>query len=75
MTRYVKYLRVSTREQGRSGLGLEGQERDITHYLEKHHKDSPYEVVGTFVEVHSGSDDSRPELLKSIQLVKEVKGV
>ena len=34
MTRYVKYLRVSTREQGRSGLGLEGQERDITHYLE-----------------------------------------
>ena len=27
------------------------------------------------MEVHSGSDDSRPELLKSIQLVKEVKGV
>ena len=75
MKRYVKYLRVSTREQGRSGLGLEGQERDINHYLETHHQDSPYEVVGRFVEVHSGSDDSRPELQKSIDLVKEMKGV
>ena len=75
MKRYVKYLRVSTREQGRSGLGLEGQERDINHYLQTHHQDTPYEVVGRFVEVHSGSDDSRTELLKSIQLVKEMKGI
>ena len=75
MKRYVKYLRVSTREQGRSGLGLEGQERDINHYLQTHHQDTPYEVVGRFVEVHSGSDDSRPQLLKSIELVKEMKGI
>ena len=75
MKRYVKYLRVSTREQGRSGLGLEGQERDINHYLQTHHQDTPYEVVGRFVEVHSGSDDSRTELLKSIELVKEIKGI
>ena len=46
MKRYVKYLRVSTREQGRSGLGLEGQERDINHYLQTNHQDTPYEVVG-----------------------------
>ena len=75
MKRYVKYLRVSTREQGRSGLGLEGQDRDINHYLDTHHQDSPYEVVGRFVEVHSGSDDSRPELQKSIDLVKEMNGI
>ena len=75
MKRYVKYLRVSTREQGRSGLGLEGQERDINHYLQTNHQDTPYEVVGRFVEVHSGSDDSRTELLKSIELVKEIKGI
>ena len=75
MKRYVKYLRVSTREQGRSGLGLEGQERDINHYLQTNHQDTPYEVVGRFVEVHSGSDDSRPQLQKSIELVKEMKGI
>lgn len=75
MKKYVKYLRVSTREQGRSGLGLEGQDRDINHYLDTHHQDSPYEVVGRFVEVHSGSDDSRPELQKSIDLVKEMNGI
>ena len=75
MKRYVKYLRVSTREQGRSGLGLEGQDRDINHYLDTHHQNTPYEVVGRFVEVHSGSDDSRSQLQKSIELVKEVKGI
>ena len=75
MKRYVKYLRISTQKQGRSGLGLEGQERDINHYLQTHHQDTPYEVVGRFVEVHSGSDDSRTELLKSIELVKEIKGI
>ena len=29
MRRYITYIRCSTKEQGRSGLGLEAQKRDI----------------------------------------------
>ncbi|MEL0119965.1 MAG: DNA invertase, partial [Opitutae bacterium] len=34
MQQYVIYKRVSTADQGRSGLGLEAQTRDITLYLD-----------------------------------------
>jgi DNA invertase Pin-like site-specific DNA recombinase len=37
ITKYVTYRRVSTKEQGRSGHGLDGQIRDIELFLEKHH--------------------------------------
>ena len=36
MKQYVVYTRVSTEEQGRSGLGLEAQERDIEGALVRH---------------------------------------
>lgn len=51
MARYVVYLRVSTKEQGKSGLGLEAQERDIEIFLERH----PGEVLNTFTDVESGA--------------------
>ena len=44
MIRYVTYKRVSTKEQGRSGLGLEAQERDIRLFL-SNFSDEPWEVV------------------------------
>lgn len=58
MIKYVTYQRVSTQEQGRSGLGLDAQARDIRLYLENY-SDKPWEVVGEFLEVHSGRP--RPE--------------
>ena len=70
MIRYVTYKRVSTKEQGRSGLGLEAQERDIALFLESY-SEEPWEVLGEFVEVQSGSDDTRPELGKAIALAKK----
>ena len=72
--KYVLYLRVSSQEQGRSGLGLEAQERDIQLFL-SNYAETPYEVLGKFVEVHSGKDNDRPQLLAAIQLAKEQKAV
>lgn len=74
MIRYVTYRRVSTKEQGRSGLGLEAQDRDIQIFLDTY-SDEPWEVVGEFLEVQSGSDDGRPELEKAITLAKAEKAI
>ena len=70
MRKYVCYLRVSTQEQGRSGLGLEAQQRDIQIFLENY-SDVPWEVLGTFQDVGSGADNGRPELSKAIALAKK----
>lgn len=69
--RYVVYKRVSTREQGKSGLGLDAQERDINLYLVNFDADG--EVTGTFTDVQSGSADDRPELVKALDLVRREK--
>lgn len=67
--RYVVYTRVSTDEQGRSGLGLEAQERDINLFL-TNFSEVPYEVVGKFAEVMSGGTDDRPQLAQALRLVR-----
>ena len=74
MISYVTYKRVSTKEQGRSGLGLDAQERDIRIYL-RTYSEEPWEVIGEFVEVHSGSDNDRPELTAAIDLAKKVGAI
>src|SRR5215207_4761257 len=71
-TRYVTYRRVSTEEQGKSGLGLEAQDRDIRLYLETYSPE-PWEIVGEFLEVESGGNSDRPELAKAIALAKKAK--
>ena len=68
--KFILYLRVSSKEQGKSGLGLEAQQRDISLFLENY-ADDGYEVLGEFLEVESGRDDERPELLKAIHLAKK----
>src|SRR6056297_835723 len=67
--RYVTYKRVSTAEQGRSGLGLDAQERDLKLFLENY-SEVPYEIIGEFTDVLSGTDSDRPELTKAIDLAK-----
>lgn len=74
MIKYVTYKRVSTKEQGRSGLGLEAQARDIRVFLESF-SEEPYEVIQEFTEVQSGSDDDRPELTKAITLAKKERAI
>ena len=69
MQRYVIYRRVSTSEQGRSGLGLDAQDRDVALFLDGF-SEVPYEVSGTFTDVLSGASDDRPELVKALELVR-----
>lgn len=73
MKRYVIYTRVSTEDQGRSGLGLEAQERDIAIFLEQF-TEVPFEVLGRFRDVLSGASNDRPELEKALALVRKTRG-
>ena len=70
--KYVLYYRVSTQKQGRSGLGLDAQKRDIDLYLDNN-SETPYEIIGTFTDIQSGGDNDRPELKKAIDLAKKEK--
>ena len=72
MQRYVTYQRVSTKKQGDSGLGLDAQKRDIQLFLDNY-SEVPWEVLGDYTDVMSGSNSDRPELLKAIALAKENK--
>jgi DNA invertase Pin-like site-specific DNA recombinase len=69
MQKYVVYTRVSTDEQGRSGLGLDAQERDIDLFL-TNFSEVPYEVIGRFAEVVSGGSDDRPQLAAALKMVR-----
>lgn len=64
--RYVVYYRVSTKQQGESGLGLEAQHSFVEHYYEG----KP--VIATFTDIRSGKTIAkRPELQKAIALCKK----
>lgn len=71
----VAYVRVSSREQGRSGLGLDAQRSAIKAFAEREN----IEIVEWFPEVESGkriSDtlDERPQLRNALASAKELKG-
>lgn len=59
---FVTYCRVSTAQQGRSGLGLAAQRSAVVGYL----NGGAWRVVGEFVEVESGRKSDRPELAKAL---------
>jgi DNA invertase Pin-like site-specific DNA recombinase len=62
----VAYYRVSTRRQGESGLGLEGQEAAVAAYA----RAAGCRVVAGYRDVESGRRADRPELLKAIAHAK-----
>lgn len=70
MKQYVIYTRVSTEEQGRSGLGLEAQRRDIDLYL-ANYSEVPWEIIGESQDVLSGKHDDRPQLAAALKMVRE----
>jgi DNA invertase Pin-like site-specific DNA recombinase len=72
--KYVTYIRVSTKGQGESGLGMDAQKRDIAIYLNDY-SSQPFEVIAEYTEVQSGSDSNRPELAQAIATAKKGKAI
>lgn len=70
MKQYIIYTRVSTAEQGKSGLGLEAQQRDIGIFLDRF-SEVPYEVIAEYQDIGSGGEDNRPELTKALALARK----
>ncbi len=68
MEKFVIYTRVSTKSQGKSGLGLEAQQRDIQLYLNNYAPD--HQILGEFQEIESGSKSSRETLKEAINWQK-----
>ncbi|MDX1245411.1 recombinase family protein [Sinorhizobium medicae] len=65
--KFVAYYRVSTRRQGRSGLGLDAQRATVEAFLQ-----NGGELLAEFTEVTSGKKDERAELNKAIKLARSV---
>jgi len=67
MKNYVAYLRVSTQEQKKSGLGIEAQREIIRHYATI----DGVEIHQEYVEAESGKEtDNRPILQEAVEFCK-----
>jgi DNA invertase Pin-like site-specific DNA recombinase len=60
--RYIVYYRVSTKRQGRSGLGLEAQKVDV----DKEVAFNQGVVLAVYTEIETRKDAQRPELKKAL---------
>jgi DNA invertase Pin-like site-specific DNA recombinase len=65
----VGYLRVSTRKQGDSGLGMEAQRNAVEVYA----RQSGGIVVKIYTEVESGKKNDRPELHRALAHCRRLK--
>lgn len=69
-TKVIAYYRVSTQEQGKSGLGLDAQRYAVETFCQTNY----FEIVETFSEVGSGSSlVGRPTMQIAIKLSKKTK--
>lgn len=71
LTKYIAYYRVSTQEQGRSGLGLDAQKVAV----ENHARSRSAEIIAEFTEVESGRNAERPQLRQARALAIRSKAV
>jgi DNA invertase Pin-like site-specific DNA recombinase len=65
--KFVSYLRVSTKRQGISGLGLEAQRAAVEGFL----NGGRWKLVEEHIEIESGKDDgNRPALQRALEACK-----
>lgn len=67
MRKYVAYFRVSTLEQGRSGLGLESQKTMVENFVLQNRGT----LIGSYTEIETGTNKKkRIEIFKAIDFAK-----
>jgi DNA invertase Pin-like site-specific DNA recombinase len=64
--RYVAYYRVSTKQQGRSGLGLEAQRASVRNFT----KSVSGALFAEFTEVESGTRAHRPQFIEALRICR-----
>jgi DNA invertase Pin-like site-specific DNA recombinase len=73
VTHLITYIRVSTSQQGRSGLGIEAQRQALAHFAQS----EGFAVAREFVEVETGkgSDalDRRPQLKAALAAARKLR--
>src|SRR5690349_19022831 len=73
MKSVVSYIRVSTRQQGRSGLGIEAQRAAIVRFADT----EGYIIAAEHVEVETGKGadalDRRPELAAALAAARKLR--
>jgi DNA invertase Pin-like site-specific DNA recombinase len=65
----VTYYRVSTKQQGNSGLGIDGQRTAVTQFV----TNNSAKIICEYKEVESGKRKDRPELQKALAHAKRSK--
>lgn len=71
MTQFVAYFRVSTAEQGDSGLGIEAQQEKVRALVGSRDGD----VIAEFTEIESGRKADRPVLAQALEAARKAKAV
>lgn len=72
MKKYVGYYRVSTAEQGKSGLGLESQKFMVNNFINTNNG----ELINSYTEIETGtSKRKRTEIFKAIEFAKQNNAV
>jgi DNA invertase Pin-like site-specific DNA recombinase len=66
MTKFVAYYRVSTDEQGTSGLGLKAQQAAVQNYIT-----SAGELVAEFTDIESGASEKRTGMVAAIEACRD----
>ncbi len=69
--RFVAYYRVSTAQQGRSGLGLDAQREAVRVFL----AGRADELAEAFTEIESGKNADRPQLARALDACRLTGGV
>lgn len=73
MSPIISYLRVSSQQQGRSGLGIEAQRAAVSRFA----ADNGFEIVAEFVEIETGKGvdalDRRPQLAAALHAARKAK--
>ncbi len=68
-TKYIAYLRQSTKKQEDSGLGIEAQREIIQNYI----KDK--KLITEYIETESGRKSERPKLIEALALCRKLGAV